>query len=127
MEPSAPTLPPELRAFLYSCIDSVDQAELLLHLRHVGRALSVRELAGNLGLASLPVRQHLETLTARGLLRADVGEEVRYRYAPDSERLRGYGELLADHYAADRDAVRRSISARAARTFADAFKIRKEP
>jgi predicted ArsR family transcriptional regulator len=127
MEPAAPPLPPELRAFLYSCIDSVDQAELLLYLRRLGRSLTVREVSGDLGLASLPVRQHLETLTARGLLRAEIGDEVRYRYAPDSERLRGYGELLADHYAADRDAVRRSISARAARTFADAFKIRKEP
>jgi hypothetical protein len=126
MESSASNLPPELRAFLYSCIDSVDQAELLLHLRGVGRALTVRELSADLGRAPLPVRQDVEAMTARGLLRAEVGDELRYRYGPGSEKLREYGELLADHYARDRDAVRRSISARAARTFADAFKIRKD-
>jgi len=44
------------------------------------------------------VRYDLETLTARGLRRADVGDEVRCRYSPTSADPRRYADLLAGHY-----------------------------
>lgn len=127
MDPSAAELPSELRAFLYSCIDALDQVDLLMRLRQSGEPATVRQLAAAAGLPAIAVRAHLEALTARGLLQAEVGGEVRYRYAPDSDDLRRYGELLGEYYATRREAVHRAIAARAARTFADAFKLRKEP
>ncbi len=85
---------------------------------------SVRELAIETRLSPVALRHVVETLTARGLLRADVGEEVRYRYSPTSLDLRRYADLLAEYYGGHRDLVVRMVMARAARTFADAFKLR---
>jgi DNA-binding transcriptional ArsR family regulator len=120
-------LPADLRAFLYSCIDSVDQADLLVRLRASGTSQSVRQLAAITGLRPQALRHHLEILVVRGLLRADVSGEVEYRYAPETPELRRYSDLLQECYASRRDQVIRAISARAARTFADAFKFKKEP
>jgi len=120
-------LPADLRAFLYSCIDSVDQVDLLIRLRQSLSAQTVRQLSAASGLAPASVRRHLETLVVRGLLRAEVAGEVGYRYAPESAELRRYADLLEGCYARQRDQVVRAISARAARTFADAFKLKKDP
>jgi hypothetical protein len=119
-------LPADLRAFLYSCIHTVDEIEVLLRLRATVQPTTVRELAADIRLAPFALRQVLETLTARGLLRADAGAEVRYRYSPDSPEFRRYADLLAEYYGSQRDLVVRALSARAARTFADAFKLRDE-
>ena len=129
MDSGLPSLPNELRAFLYSCIDSAEQVEILLRLRATVQPTTVRELAMTAQWPSAWLRHHLETLTARGLLRADVGaaEEVRYRYAPKSDDLRRYADLLAEYYGGHRDLVLRSLAARGARAFADAFKLRKDP
>jgi uncharacterized protein DUF5985/IclR-like helix-turn-helix domain-containing protein len=86
--------PADLRAFPYSCIDSVDQVDLLIRLRHSHSAQTVRQLSAVSGLATVSVRRHLETLVVRGLLRAVVAEEVGYRYAPESPGLRRYADLL---------------------------------
>lgn len=48
----------------------------------------VRELAADLGLEAITVRQHVEALTSRGLLRAEVGDDLRYRPAIDLSLLR---------------------------------------
>jgi DNA-binding IclR family transcriptional regulator len=127
MPPQSPAeLPADLRAFLYSCIGSVAQLDLLARLRASGQAATVRELSALVGLPGTTVRHDLEALTARGLLRAQVGQEVAYRYAPTTPELARFGELAAGHYTENREAVIRFITARAARTFADAFKIRKD-
>ena len=120
------SLPNELRAFLYSCIDSMEQADLLVRMRRAPHRRTVRELAEETGLASGMVRHHLETMAARGLLHVDVGEPTTYQYAPDSADMRRYSDLLAEYYATDRDGVARYLLSRAARTFADAFKLRKD-
>jgi len=127
MDPSAPDLPADLRAFLYACIDSIPQIELLMRLRRLGRSMTVRALSAETGLAPAATRHHLETLAARGLLRAEAGAEVQYAYDPKSPELRRFGELAAEYYGSNRDIVIRFIAARAARTFAGAFKLRKEP
>lgn len=126
MDTLEPTLPNELRAFIYSCIDSVEQVDLLIRLRMARTSATVRHLSADTGLAPVTVRLHLETLVARGLLRADVGHEVGYRYAPETPDLRRYAELLDEYYSAHRDLVIRAIASRAPRTFADAFKFRKK-
>ncbi len=97
---------------------------MLLRVRAMDEPITVRELTGETGLGAGALRRHLETLTARGLLRADVGAELRYRYAPTSPELRRYADALADQYAANRDVVVRTVLSRGARAFADAFKLR---
>jgi DNA-binding transcriptional ArsR family regulator len=128
MEPtSPPDLPAKLRTFLYVCIDSVDQVDLLMRLRGLGKAVTVRELSSGSDVTSAAIRHHLDILTARGLLDARAGGEMTYRFAPSTIELRRYTELLAEYHGTQREAVIRFISSRAARTFADAFKLRKEP
>jgi DNA-binding IclR family transcriptional regulator len=124
--PSAPDLPPELRAFIYSCIDSVDQLEVLMYVRTVLKAVTARELASACALTPAAARHHAETLTARGLLRAEVHDEVRYQFAPTTPDLRRYADLLAQACRDRRQAVLRSVSVRSARTFADAFRFRRD-
>ena len=119
-------LPADLRAFLYSCISSVAQLDLLVRLRTSGQAATVRDLSALVGLPPATVRHDMEALTARGLLRAQVAAELEYRYAPSAAELARFGELAAAHYTENREAVIRFITARSARTFADAFKIRKD-
>ena len=126
MDSHGPELPPELRAFLYSCVDSVEQVELLLQLRMARTPLSARQLAEQTGMPPSSMRRHLETMLVRGLLRADVGDQVMYRYAPETPELRKYAEMLDEYYSSHRDSVVRAISSRAARTFAEAFKFRKD-
>src|ERR1051326_1637048 len=102
-------LPADLRAFLYSCIDSVDQVDLLIRLRAWKTSQTVRQLSVATGLPSPSIRRHLETLVVRGLLRAEVGAEVSYRYAPETPDLRRYADLLHDWYSERRDQIVRAI------------------
>lgn len=120
------TLPPELRAFIFSCIDSIEQLEILSLLHRSGSPWSTRAVAAQLGFKDAAARHHLESLLARGLLKIEVGEEAAYRYAPRTPVLAGYTEQLAAFYEADRIAVLRFIATRpqSVRSFADAFKLR---
>ena len=120
-------LPPALRAFLYVCIDSTTQLELIVRLRHLGKAATVRELSVNANTTAASIRPDLDTLTARGLLSAQVDREVTYRYAPSTEQLREGAESLVAYYSTHREAVIRFVSTRAPRAFSDAFKLRNEP
>jgi predicted ArsR family transcriptional regulator len=119
-------LPTELRAFIYSCIDAVEQVEILSLLMASTRPLSARSVASSLGLADASARHHLETLAARGLLQIGTGQELAYGYAPKTPDLRRYGDQLASYYARERTTVLRFIAAnpRRLRRFSDAFKLR---
>lgn len=126
MSPSE-ELPPELRAFLFSCVESIAQVELLLLFRGSDRFRSVRDVAQDLRVSRTAARHDLEILAARGLLEVRVGEETLYRYAPKSDELARYGDLLAQHYITSRHLVLTFVSTHAqsaARRFADAFRIR---
>jgi predicted ArsR family transcriptional regulator len=72
-------LPPELRAFIHSCIDSLEQVELLMLLRGSARVRTAREIASELHLAPSAARRQLEALAARGLMDVRVAEETGYR------------------------------------------------
>jgi DNA-binding IclR family transcriptional regulator len=124
--PARDELPAELRAFLYSCIDSIEQVEILMMLRMHDRGCTTRAVASALGLAEASARGHLETLTAQGLLHAQPGPEVTYRFSPKTPALARYADLLASHHAHARNAVLRFVatSSRRTKSFADAFKLR---
>ena len=127
MNQSAPSeLPPELRAFLYSCIDSVEQLEILVLLCREDGPWTARGTAERLGFADALARRHLETLSACGLLQISVAAEVRYAYAPKNAELRRYADQLSAHYATDRTAIIRFVASnpRRLKRFSDAFKLR---
>lgn len=120
-------LPPELRAFIHSCIDSLEQVELLMLLRGSARVRTAREIASELHLPPPAARRQLEALAARGLLDVRVAEETGYRYGPKSDELARYCDLLAQHYITSRQAVLGFVATESRlsiKRFADAFKLR---
>jgi len=120
-------LPTELRAFLYSCIDGIEQVEILVLLSRSDRAWSTRAVAAELGLSDAAARHHLESLAARGLLQIAIAGDVSYSYAPKTADLRRYGNELIAYYASSRTTILRFIATsprRSMKSFADAFKLR---
>ena len=119
-------LSPELRAFLYSCIDTIEQLEALVLLRRSGQPWTTRAVAAELGLTDVQTRAYLETLTARGLLAARAGNEVTYKFEPRTPELTRYAALVADAFSTSRGAVLRFVATSSRRTkiFSDAFKLR---
>ena len=127
--PSDPSnqLPSELRAFLHSCIESIEQVELLMLLRGSAQARTARDVADALRVAASGARRDLETLAARGLLEVRVDVDTKYRYRPKSEELGRYCDLLAQHYVTSRQAVMGFVATESrlsVKRFADAFKLR---
>ena len=125
-ESGANELPPELRAFLYSCIDDVEQVEILVLLCRESGPWTARAIAAHLGLPDALARHHLETLAARGLLQISVAAEMLYFYAPKNAELRGYADQLSEHFATARMAIVRFVASHSRRLkpFSDAFKLR---
>lgn len=120
-------LPGELRAFLHSCIESINQVELLMMLRGSERWRTARDVAADLHVPVPVARRDLETLAARGLLEVSVASEIEYRYRPKTADLSKYGDLLAQHYVTSRHLIFAFVSTRsriAMKRFADAFKLR---
>jgi predicted ArsR family transcriptional regulator len=119
-------LPNDVRAFLYSCIDSVEQVEILTLLGRSSRSWSARAVGQKLGLQDSSARHHLETLVARGLLQTAISSEVAYRYAPKSADLRRYADQLTEYYGTARTAIVRFLttSPKRAKRFSDAFRLR---
>jgi predicted ArsR family transcriptional regulator len=120
-------LPRELRAFLHTCIETIEQVELLLMMRGSERFRTAREIAGDLGVSIAVARREVETLAARGLLEVRVGEEIAYRYRPKSEELARYGDLLAQFYITSRQAVLGFVATESRlsiKRFSDAFRLR---
>jgi predicted ArsR family transcriptional regulator len=120
-------LPPDLRVFLHTCIESIEQVELLLLMRGSERMRTAREIASELRVSVAVARREVETLAARGLLEVRVGEEIAYRYRPKSEDLARYCDLLAQYYITSRQAVLRFVadeSRLSIKKFSDAFKLR---
>lgn len=120
------TLPPELRAFLHSCIDSIQQIELLLLMRGSERMRTARDIAAELNIPVPAARHDVESLAVRGLLEVKVGEEIAYRYKPKTEDLAKYSDQLARYYITSRHAVLGFVAAESRRSikrFSDAFRF----
>ena len=126
-EPLASAISPELRAFIYSCFDAVEQVELLVLLQRSAESLTARAAAQACGMSDAAARHHLETLAARGLLQIAVGEETTYRFAPKRAELQTYAGALVGAYGRSRTAIMRLVVTnplRSARRIADAFTFR---
>lgn len=107
---------------------SVEQLEILLLLRaHRGRDWSAEEIAKELRIAALSAANRLLDLAGRGLLvEASPG---RFRYEPNDQALGAAVEGLAKVYPERRVSVIEIIFSKpndVIRTFADAFKLRRD-
>jgi DNA-binding transcriptional ArsR family regulator len=123
----ADELPAEVKAFLFACIEAVEEIEILDLLARDSGEVTARAVSETLGLPHASARHYLEILTARGLLRVNIGAGVSYAYSPKSPDLQRYCDRLLEHYARSRTPILRLIAAgprRSAKRFADAFKLR---
>jgi len=123
-------IPERVTRLIAEHIHSIEQLEVLLLARRGGqREWTAEDVARELTTVPDSAATRLEDLAARGFLVVDAGPEPRYRYDPrDGERDRAVGEL-AEAYARRRVTVTSLIFSKPSeniRTFADAFRIRKE-
>lgn len=125
---SQDTWSPELRAFVYSCIDSVDQLQVLVLLGTGEGPWTARLVAQQMSLSDHAVRHHLESMAARGLVVVTVaGDAATWRYAPKSDTLRRLGDELVAAYQRVPMAVIRLVATNARpsiRSISDAFRLR---
>lgn len=117
-----------MTSFLRKHIRSVEQLEVLLLLtRDPARAWTPSELAAELRTTDLSVTQRLPLLEAGGLI-APAGDG--WRFSGDADEVarveRCYGSyrvaVIEAIFAVDEDAAPDAVS-----SFADAFRLRKEP
>jgi hypothetical protein len=120
-----------LQRFIVENIASVAQLEVLLLLKqHPDRAWNAEDVARALYTGPTLIAAELADWAARGLLVAQSEQPGHYRYAPRSQELVETVNDLAEAYKERRVAVITSIYSKPVdkiRTFADAFRIRKEP
>jgi len=126
-----PDVPPEVRRLLASAVDSFEKVEVLvLAWRQPDMVWTVPLAAERVRLPADVVRVAVEELVAGRLLVADA---TGYRFAPVTEDDRAAAVRLCELYETDRilvlnvmttlamDRIRSSV----ARTFADAFRLRR--
>lgn len=126
----------DVRAFLHDHIESYEQLELLLLLRHEPDAYWTEEtLSVRLSIPSSLVSAALDELQTAGFILGNrQRSDKRYRYVAQRESLEATIGRLADKYRDQPMPVIKVMSANAIdrvrtaalRTFADAFILRKE-
>ncbi|HET6881686.1 MAG TPA: hypothetical protein VFI31_16100 [Pirellulales bacterium] len=124
-------LPDEIRRFIAGNISSVAQLEVLLLLReNRQREWTADEISRALYAAESGMAEQLNDLVAKGLAYLTQAPKSRFRYRPEMEdELDKAVESLARFYKERRVAVISLIYSEPtdkARSFADAFRIRKE-
>ena len=121
-------IPSNVRAFLNDHVESVVQVEVLLLLyAEPARAFSTADVVSALRIESAWAEAQLSNLCARGML-AESGAGS-YRWGPRTAEIEAAVAGLAQAYADRRVTVIGLIYAKPAdplRSFADAFRIRKE-
>lgn len=114
--------------FLYHNIDSVEQLEVLLHLRRSPeRGWTADEVARELYSHPSSVQHRMSSLAGRGLLREL--EPACFQYAPRSRELHDTVSAVAEAYRERRVAVITLIASKPienVRAFSDAFRIRRK-
>ena len=120
-----------LQRFIVENIASVAQLEVLLLLKqHPQRAWNAEDVARALYTGPTLIGAELADWESRGLLVSQPDQPGHYRYAPRSPELADTVNKLEQAYKERRVAVITDIYSKPVdkiRTFADAFRIRKEP
>jgi hypothetical protein len=123
-------LPDDVRQFIAENISSVAKLEVLLLLRsHPAQEWSASAVAKELATSAEVMATHLDEWLSRGLLDVNESTERSYRYSAKTPELDRVVRDLADLYQARRVTVITQIYSEPVdkvRTFADAFRLRKE-
>lgn len=123
-----PGISQDVRSLIVERIDSVVQLELLLLLQaNPGRAWTAAEVAQELRIEPSWATGQLDELAGRGLLASEASDT--FRYAPQSSGLDSAVQRLSKDYAERRVTVITMIFSKPVdklRSFADAFRLRKE-
>lgn len=125
-----PGISQDVRALIFERIDSVVHLELLLLLQaDPGRAWTAEEVAQQLRIEPSWAIGQLGELASRGLLAPTADAPDAYRYAPHPPELDAIVVQLSKDYAERRVTVITLIFSKPVdklRTFADAFRLRKD-
>jgi predicted transcriptional regulator len=119
--------PDEVLAFVDRFIESIEHLEILLLLAGAEKSWTSFEIFQQIQSSQASVEQRLKSLVATGLLSQD--QDGRYRFSPNGEPTRKLVKDLGEAYKTRRLRIIEAIYARktdAVRTFADAFKFRKD-
>ncbi|MEZ0326655.1 MAG: hypothetical protein ACAH95_12190 [Fimbriimonas sp.] len=127
----AEQISPEVKRFIHSTINSVEQLEVLLFLMsNAEREWSAEEVSERIRSTPESVLSKLEELYAARLLTVRREPKTCYRYAPNTDALaQEVAESLDRAYKEGKDTIIQLIFSRPMdniRIFADAFKIRRE-
>lgn len=123
--------PEEIKSFMDQYIDSIEQLEILRVLgQRPNEEWTATTLSREAQIKPQAIAAHLATLQARGLLSSSThGQEVLWRCAPRTPELETGVRQLLQCYQERPVTMIRMVYARAnevLKTFADAFRIRKE-
>lgn len=127
--PGDADIPPNVQELIRRHLPSLDHAELLLSLSGASGPLTLSDLADRRGLDALSAMRIVAHLGEAGLAEYDVGTG-RVTFNPESHWLRTAVEKLATVYDERPLALVRAIQNRprdAILSFADAFRIRRNP
>lgn len=120
----------EVKSFLVDHIDSVMELELLLLVRaHPDREWKAADLAKELKIDPVWAGDQLAKFAARGMLSRSDGAEPQYRYAPQAPEIEATIADVAHAYVSHRVSIISLIFSKPVstlKTFADAFRLRKD-
>ncbi|HLM42455.1 MAG TPA: hypothetical protein VK458_01255 [Myxococcaceae bacterium] len=123
-------LPEDVRNLITDHIESVEQLEILLLLhQHGSRVWTADSVARELRVAPNSAGERMDELARASILARTQGSAVEYRYAPKSPSLDVAVAGLARAYSERRVTVINFIFSKPVdkiRTFADAFRLRKD-
>lgn len=123
----AEDLSQDVTRFIAEHVESLAQLEVLLYLReNAQRPVHPGEIANRLGFVSEMASAILADLTRHRLV---ATADARFRYEPASEEIGQLIDRLAEAYRDRRLAITNEIYSRPlekVKTFADAFRLRKE-
>ncbi len=127
----AEQISPEVKRFIHTTINSVEQLEVLLFLMSNAEVeWSAEDVSERIRSTPESVKVKLEELYAARLLTVRREPRPCYRYAPNSSALaQEVAESLDKAYTEGKDTIIQLIFSRPMdniRIFADAFKIRRE-
>jgi hypothetical protein len=122
--------PADVAQYVRERVDSVAQLEVLLRLREdPQQAWTAEDVSQELKLTRENAHEQLQLLVAQGVARVETGHSDQFLYAPRDPALREVLDRLAAAYEQRRVTVITLIYSKPVdkvRTFADAFRLRKE-
>ena len=120
----------EIERFVAESVGSADELDILLLLHGApDRSWTARQVSEAVFTVPTAATMRLEQLVHTGFVATNGGADPSYTYHPRSAALRSQVDALAAAYRANRVAVIQLVFQKPAdplRSFADAFRLRKE-